>query len=189
MGSLPTAACPRLLRLSLFLLAALAPACGKTDRPRGPEGERPAALKAFVLYDVQPRGGGDAVWAKKDGSVVVQVVRMKGIAHPDELLEKRYLLKSRPGIFSETELTVGSRNLMALKLEKGSGDRRTTLVLVPESGPTVRLVRQGDASDRGFEQVCSYLHSRCREAEAQEKPVYEGPYDKNWRPDGFERPW
>jgi hypothetical protein len=180
----------RLREISAFLLAAiLLSGCENADRSREPASQKPVSLKAFVLYDVQPRVGGDVLWARKDGEIFVQVVAMKGIAHPDQLKEKRYHLKSRPGIVSETELTVGSRHLMTLALKKGSGQRRTIIMLVPQAGPTVKLTRWGDASDRGFDQLSSYLHGRCREMEANEKPVYEGPYDKDWRPAGFERPW
>lgn len=177
--------------LTILAVAALLSGCGRSNpgREREAAAHKPAGLKSFVFYDVQARGGGDAVWGKKDGELFIQVVVPKGAAHQDELVEKRYHLKSRPGIFSEVELTVETRKLMALQLKKGSGDPRTILVLVPQAGPTVKVAREGDASDAGFDQLSSYLRGRCREVEAQEKPVYEGPYDKNWRPKGFERPW
>jgi hypothetical protein len=183
-----------LLKNSAFLLAAaLLSGCGgNMDRSGEPAAQKPVALKSFVLHDVQPRVGGYAVWARKDGPMVIQAVDFMSISEPDLLREKRYKLNSRPGVYSEVELIVASRNLMDLKLKKeadASSNLRTSIMLVPETGPTVKLVRWGNTSNSGFDQLLLYLRGRCDEIRVQEKPVYEGQYDKDWRPEGFERPW
>jgi hypothetical protein len=182
----------RFLKFSRVLLATpLLAGCADADRSRGPAAQKPVPLKAFVLHDVQTRFGGDALWAKKGGPIIIQVVEPEGLGKPEKLREKRYQLKARPGLYSEVELIVGSRNLLDLKLKgsAGSADTRTSIMLVPEVGLTVKLTRWGKASERRFDQLHEYLRNRCREIEVQEKPVYEGPYDKDWRPEGFERPW
>jgi hypothetical protein len=178
--------------MAAFLLTALLlSGCGGgSDHSREPAAQKPVALKAFVFHDVQTRFGGDALWAKKDGPIIIQVVEAE-FGKPEQLREKRYQLKSRPGIHSEVELIVASRNLMSLQLKKaeGSEDTRTSFLFVPQTGSTIKLTRWGKTPDGGFDQLTLYLRGRCREIESQEKPVYEGPYDKTWRPEGFDRPW
>ena len=145
------------------------------------------------MQGVHPVFGGYAIWAKKNGPIIVQVVDV-GAAHgkAGQVWDKRYQLKSRPGVHSEVELIVGRRNFLALKSKKEPGaseNDRVSIMVVPEKGATVKVSQWGNNRDLGFDQLYEYLRRICRETEGQQKPIHEGVYDPEWRPAGFARPW
>ncbi len=150
----------------------------------------PVALRSFVLHDVQGMHGGFALWVAEDGSATVQVV---GESPPGQvgLWEKRLQTKVTPEERAEFERLVAKYDFFRLKVKERSGipdEGHPIIVVVTKDGATTRATKRANDKHPDFDPLYEYLRGICVRAGGT-KPVWEGVYDWNWRPAGFEQPW
>ena len=170
----------------------------------------PVPLKAFVLEDVWGLSGGQALWTTEDRTAIIQIVGRSPIGESG-LWEKRYKKKLSNEQWAEVERLVWAHHFFTLKIppvvpEKAPPitDSRQLphgLAAMPPSGAlTPRTVGIGVFAKDGtvasarklvndkhanFDPLYHYLLELCR---VDGKPVREGKYDWQWRPDGFTAP-
>jgi hypothetical protein len=166
----------------LFVLTLFAGCEG--DRQPGP----PVSLKSIVLHDVQGLFGGHALWATNDRTAIVQVVGHP-LAGQSDLWEKRYKARLTAEQWTEVERLVGAHHFLTIKLPDRQGipdEAHPIIAVVPKSGTTAKTRKWANDKHADFDAVYSYLLVLCR---AEGELVYEGAFDWEWRPEGFEQPW
>lgn len=158
----------------------------------GDRSQTPVSLRSFILHDVQGLDGGQALWVDEDGSAILQVVRP---SPPEKkilgLWEKRYTLKLSDQQKTEVEQMASARHILAIKTGEKYGipdEANRLIVLVTTDGQTFKVSRWDHEKHPDFNAFCGYLQGLCHPPPG-EKPIYEGAFDWDWRPDGFERPW
>lgn len=159
----------------------LAAGCSAESRPPGP----PVPLRSFDLHDVQGLWGGHALWAGEDRTAAVQVVERS----PDGLRKKRYTLRLTDTEWAEVERLVGAHHLFTLTIPERTAvpdEAHPIISLVAKDGATARVRKWAKDRHPDFDPVYGYLRGFGR---ADGEPTHDGPFDWNWRPDGFERPY
>jgi hypothetical protein len=173
------------MRTSFFAsgVAILAIAGCSESRPPGP----PVPLRSFELRDIQVLWGGVAIWASEDQSAIVQIVKQR--EGQGWLQESRYKFKLAEGQWAEVERLVGAHNFFLLEMppfKSSVPDRAVTSILVvSQSGEVAKAKKRSDETNRDLDPFVSFVRGMCR---PQGKPIYDGPFDPDWRPDGFEQP-
>ncbi len=169
--------------LSGLLALSLLSGCTE-ERAPGP----PVALRSFVLHDVQGYYGGRAIWASEDRTAIVQVVGQPP-AGKSGLWEKRYKVTLPGDQWAFVERLVGVHHFLTLKIPKRPAvpdEAHPIIVVVTKDGMTTKAMRLADDRHDDFDPLYQYLVGLCRSDGEQ---VYEGAFDWDWLPDGFERPW
>jgi hypothetical protein len=148
----------------------------------------PVPLGAVVLYDVQGLFGGRALWASEGGTAFVQVV---GPAPAGEsgLWEKRYKTKLAGEQWAEAERLVGAHHFLTLGLPERPGvpdEACPVIAVVTKAGATAKARKWAGDKQPDFDALYGYLVTLCR---PEGELVREGPFEGQWRPEGFEQPW
>lgn len=147
-------------------------------------------LRSVVLHDVQGLRGGRALWAGEGGAAVVQVVG-KPPPGQDALWERRYEVRLTADQWAEVGRLVEAHHFLTLKVPERRGipdESHPVIAVVTKAGATARAMKWAGDEHPDFDPVYRYLLDLCRGAEAG-KPVHEGKYDWEWRPEGFDSPW
>lgn len=152
--------------------------------------ESPVPLRSFALHDVHGMSGGQALWIAEDGTAVLQVV---GPPSPGKagLWEKRYKFRITPDQRGEMERLAGVHRLLTQKPSDRSGvpdEAHPIILAVTKEGEAVKVRKWANDKHSDFDSLYDYLLKLSR-APAGEKPVYEGAYDWDWRPEGFDSPF
>ena len=150
----------------------------------------PVPLRSFVLHDVQGLSGGHALWARADGTAVVQVVTP---APPGQsgLWEKRYNATLTPDQRAEVERLVGAHHFLTLAMKDRPGvpdEAHPIIAVVTKGGETAKKRKWANDKHPDFDRLYDYLLGLCQRV-VDGQMVREGVYDWEWRPDGFDRPW
>lgn len=165
------------------LLSALLVAGCEGERRPGP----PVPLKSFALHEVHGLFG-HAIWAAEDRTAFVQVVGLPPAGHSG-LWEKRYKTTLTAEQWVEVGRLVGVHRLAAVKVPERPGvpdEAHPIIVVVPESGGTVKVRKWANDKHPDFDPVYAYLLALCR---AEGMLVREGAFEWEWRSTGFEQPW
>jgi hypothetical protein len=104
--------------------------------------------------------------------------------------ERRYRLALSPEQWAEAERLAGAQDFLRLndRLRPRYGKNEQTLIEVcPRSGPGVAVATWAPADHPDFLALYSYVQGLCAEPDDRHL-VYEGPFDWDWRPEGFDRP-
>ena len=166
-----------------LLLASSVMGCTREPGP-------PVPLRSIVLHDVQGMWGGHALWARADGTAVVQVV---GAGPPGEagLWEKRYRVKLTADQWAEVERLVGAHHFLTIEVRQRPAipdEAHPTIAVVTREGTTARATKWAEDRHPDFDPLYHHLLDLCS-GDGAGHPVHQGPYDWDWRPDGFDRPW
>lgn len=185
------------------LLALLSAWPARSGRP-GP----PIPLRSVVLHDLSMTAGPNhfgcarTMWATSDGEVIVRYVRlpMTGEGTPTGhrgLWENRYRFTLAAGQWAELERLVGTHDVTRLRSRvRGRwgavSDRLTVIAVGTQSGDSAVAAKwdPDPAANTNadpcpdFDAIKKYLHDICKTVLGL-KPLYEGAFDPNWRPDGY----
>lgn len=178
---------PRQQRAILLatLLAAAGTACNRNaDAVRGPG--LPVPLRSVVLRDVQGLWGGHALWAWDEGKVVVQVVGKTPMGRTG-LWEKRYERKLTADQWAEIERLIGAHHFLTLEVKDRYGEPdepRPSITVVTRDGVRRKVAKWAGDEHTDFDSLYAHLRGLCDGVEGQ--PIYEGPFDWDWRPEGFD---
>jgi hypothetical protein len=159
--------------------------CGEARAP-GPSVE----LRSVVLHDVQGLFGGHALWVAEDRAAVVQVVGAPP-AGKSGLWEKRHKFKLTAEQLAEMERLVGAHHFLTLKVAERPGvpdEAHAIIVVVTKTGTTATARKWANDKNQDFDPHYEYLLGICQSVDG-EQPIYEGAFDWEWSPAGFERPW
>lgn len=160
--------------------------CAGSDYPDGPsQPGPPVPLKEVVLDDVSRFHGGERVWIGADRTAFIQVVDSKE-------KEKRYRRAVTDEQRAEVEKLVGQHDFLSLQegpFRKGVPDEPGhTVRLVTQDGRRAKAFKWGGDRRPRFDPVAGELFKIAQESEGRDL-IYEGEYDPDWVPDGFEKPW
>ena len=138
-------------------------------------------LRSLVLHDVQSLFGGRVLWIDSSLTAFVQTIGAG-------LWEKRYQTSLSREQWAEIERLIEQHQLFSLTLpdtfnRPGVPDEaRPVIIVISPSGITNKLQKWANDSHPDFDAVYSHLLALCR---ADGELIYQGPFDWNWRPDGF----
>jgi hypothetical protein len=119
------------------------------------------------------------------------VVRPAPPDKPGGLWEKRYKFKIAADQYAEVERLVGVHHFLTIKTKDRPAipeEAHPTIVVVTKAGQVVKATKLGNDKHPDFDAIYRYLLTFGQPSQEQE-PVYEGAFDWDWRPEGFERPW
>jgi hypothetical protein len=164
----------------LFGLSLLA-GCSSECQP-GPS----VPIKAFALHDITGLDGGSAIWASANHTAVVQLVSPGGKAG---LQERRYNIKLTGEQWAEMETLLVAHCFATIKMSERPGipdEAHPIVVVVTQDGKTLKARKWARDKHQDFDLIYAYLLTLCR---AEGEPIYEGAFNVNWHPDGFELLW
>jgi len=167
--------------LPIFLVASCG---GKSSMPR-----LPIPLQTFVLHDILGGAGGRAIWVKEDKTAVLQIVTPS--KDGGGLVEKRYYFELTADEFGGMEKMAGTHRLLEIKTVNRFGipdEAHPIILAVTKQGDKVRVSKWANDSNSDFDSLYAYLFSLCTVPKGK-VPEFDGEFNWNWRPNGFDSPF
>jgi hypothetical protein len=138
----------------------------------------PLPIRSFILRDVQALYGGRVLWASEDRVAFVQTVA-------PGMRETRYRFSLTIDQWGEIERLVGKHHLFTLSIAGRPGvpdETLQTITVTRQSGESISVQKWASDKNSDFDAVYHGLLGMCR---TDGEHLYEGPFDWDWRPDGF----
>ncbi len=150
--------------------------------PVAAEQAGPDSLLSLSLRDVQGLFGGQNLWLRADGLLIVQKVATGQV-------EKRFELQLEPEIVAVVErLVLVDQPVANIEIPEHMGmpdEARPTLALTTRSGQVAEVAKWANDVHDGFDTIYASLLRLVQRAVDEGALIHEGPFDWDWRPEGF----
>lgn len=142
----------------------------------------PGAFQRVMLRDVEDLNGGQNVYVYDDGRVLVQVV--SPAQGKQGLQERRYAWKLDAKRLVELRQLLDKHPPREMNLSRPGipGEVQVEIEVISKSGAHIRMRQWADDAQSDFGALHTYLLRTARETKKR-KPVREGAYDQDWRPE------
>jgi hypothetical protein len=141
-----------------------------------------ATFDRILLQDVQGLWGGQNLYIASDGTVVAQIIT------PNRgLQERRIEFSLPPAKISELIQILNEARFFSIQTEDRLGEpdeAHPTLIVKLKTGQRCMVQKWDGDKHVEFDSIYKWLLAVV-DLSKQNKPVYEGPLDWTWKPDGY----